>query len=72
MVDRQAAVAITPGGSLVQDDVDPAVWARAVLGEAPFDLLVAGGTAVDVGTGALLVNDLGTNGEILADPVIVG
>lgn len=53
----------------VRDDVDPALRARALraaLGQGPFDLLLAGGTVVDVGTGELRDADIGIVGSLIA------
>jgi len=51
------------------DPVDPAVRARAVAaaqGREPFDLLLAGGTVVDVGCGELRAADVGIVGPLVA------
>lgn len=51
------------------DPVDPAIRARAVQaarGSAPFDLLLAGGTVVDVATGELRAADVGIVGPLIA------
>jgi adenine deaminase len=51
------------------EDVDPALRRRAVaaaLGEQPFDLLMAGGTVVDVGCGELRRADVGLVGPLIA------
>ncbi len=51
------------------DPVEPAVRARAVAaaqGREPFDLLLAGGTVVDVGCGELRPADVGIVGPIVA------
>jgi adenine deaminase len=53
----------------MNDPVDPAIRARAVRaarGSAPFDLLLAGGTVVDVATGELRAADVGIVGPIIA------
>ena len=51
------------------DPVDPAVRARAVAaaqGREPFDLLLTGGTLVDVGCGELRAADVGIVGPLIA------
>src|SRR5437899_648352 len=51
------------------DPVEPATRARAVAaaqGNAPFDLLLAGGTLVDVGCGELRAADVGIVGPLIA------
>jgi adenine deaminase len=51
------------------DDVEPAVRARAVAaaqGLQPFDLLLTGGTVVDVGCGELRAADVGIVGPLVA------
>jgi adenine deaminase len=51
------------------DPVDPALRQRAVaaaLGDEPFDLLLAGGTVVDVGCGELRPSDVGIVGPLVA------
>ena len=51
------------------DPVDPAVRARAVAaaqGREPFDLLMVGGTVVDVGCGELRAADVGIVGPLIA------
>ena len=51
------------------DPVDPAIRARAVAaaqGREPFDLLLTGGTLVDVGCGELRPADVGIVGPIVA------
>jgi adenine deaminase len=51
------------------DAVEPAVRARAVAaaqGREPFDLLLAGGTVVDVGCGELRAADVGIVGPLVA------
>jgi adenine deaminase len=53
----------------VSDAVPPATRARAVQaarGHAPFDLLLAGGTVVDVATGELRAADVGIVGTLIA------
>jgi adenine deaminase len=53
----------------MNDPVDPAIRARAVQaarGVAPFDLLLAGGTVVDVATGELRGADVGIVGPLIA------
>jgi adenine deaminase len=53
----------------MNEPVDPAIRARAVQaarGAAPFDLLLAGGTVVDVATGELRAADLGLVGPLIA------
>jgi adenine deaminase len=53
----------------MSDAVDPAIRARAVQaarGSAPFDLLLAGGTVVDVATGELRAADVGIVGPLIA------
>lgn len=53
----------------MNDPVDPAIRARAVQaarGSAPFDLLLAGGTVVDVATGELRAADVGIVGPLIA------
>lgn len=53
----------------MNDPVDPALRARAVQaarGSAPFDLLLAGGTVVDVATGELRAADVGIVGPLIA------
>jgi len=53
----------------VNDPVDPAVRSRAVAaarGHAPFDLLIGGGTVVDVGLGTLRAADVGIVGPLIA------
>jgi adenine deaminase len=53
----------------MNDPVDAAVRARAVQaarGAAPFDLLLAGGTVVDVATGELRAADVGIVGPLIA------
>jgi adenine deaminase len=53
----------------VNEFVDPATRARAVQaarGAAPFDLLLTGGTVVDVATGELRAADLGLVGPLIA------
>ncbi|WP_137176521.1 adenine deaminase C-terminal domain-containing protein [Roseomonas sp. AR75] len=53
----------------MNDPVDPALRARAVQaarGAAPFDLLLAGGTVVDVATGELRAADVGIVGPLIA------
>lgn len=53
----------------MNDPVDPALRARAVQaarGSAPFDLLMAGGTVVDVATGELRPADIGIVGPLIA------
>ncbi len=52
-----------------QDLNDPALRDRAVRaaqGQAPFDLLIAGGTLVDVATGELRAADIGLVGPLIA------
>ena len=54
---------------MMNDPVDPAVRARAIAaaqGDAPFDLLLTGGTLVDVGTGELRAADVGIVGPLVA------
>lgn len=51
------------------DPVDPAVRRRAIAaarGEEPFDLLLTGGTVVDVGCGELRAADVGIVGPLVA------
>src|SRR5450755_757429 len=51
------------------DPVEPAVRARAVAaaqGREPFDLLLTGGTVVDVGCGELRAADVGIVGSLIA------
>ena len=51
------------------DPVDPAIRARAIAaarGDEPFDLLLTGGTVVDVGCGELRLADVGIVGPIVA------
>jgi adenine deaminase len=51
------------------DPVDPAIRRRAIAaaqGAAPFDLLLTGGTVVDVGCGELRVADVGIVGPLVA------
>ncbi len=51
------------------DPVEPSVRARAVAaaqGREPFDLLLAGGTVVDVGCGELRAADVGIVGQLVA------
>ena len=51
------------------DDVEPATRARAVAaaqGLQPFDLLLTGGTLVDVGCGELRAADVGIVGPLVA------
>jgi adenine deaminase len=51
------------------DPVEPAIRARAVAaaqGSAPFDLLLTGGTLVDVGCGELRAADVGIVGPLIA------
>src|SRR3954471_5801204 len=51
------------------DDVEPAIRARAVAaaqGLQPFDLLLTGGTVVDVGCGELRAADVGIVGPLVA------
>jgi adenine deaminase len=51
------------------DDVEPQIRARAVAaaqGREPFDLLLTGGTVVDVGCGELRGSDVGIVGPIIA------
>src|SRR5437763_16091512 len=51
------------------DPVDPATRARAVAaaqGRKPFDLLLTGGTVVDVGCGELRLADVGIVGPLIA------
>lgn len=51
------------------DPVDPVVRARAIAaarGDEPFDLLLTGGTVVDVGCGELRAADVGIVGPIVA------
>src|SRR3954470_8797185 len=51
------------------DPVEPSVRARAVKaaqGAEPFDLLLTGGTVVDVGCGELRAADVGIVGPIVA------
>ncbi|MGG5808724.1 adenine deaminase [Falsiroseomonas sp. CW058] len=53
----------------MNDPVAPAIRARAVQaarGSAPFDLLLMGGTVVDVATGELRAADIGIVGPIIA------
>ena len=53
----------------MREHVDPSVRARAVQaarGTAPFDLLLVGGTVVDVGTGLLKEADVGVVGPLIA------
>jgi adenine deaminase len=53
----------------MQDLADPALRDRAVRaarGQAPFDLLVTGGTVVDVATGELREADIGIVGPLIA------
>lgn len=53
----------------MNDPVDAETRARAVAaaqGAAPFDLLLAGGTVVDVGCGILELADVGIVGELIA------
>jgi adenine deaminase len=53
----------------VRDEIDSAVRARAVeaaLGRVPFDLLLTGGTVVDVGNGLLRPADVGVVGPLIA------
>jgi adenine deaminase len=53
----------------VNEQVDPAIRARAVQaarGAAPFDLLLLGGTVVDVATGELRAADVGIVGTLIA------
>jgi adenine deaminase len=53
----------------MSDAVPPATRARAVQaarGNAPFDLLLAGGTVVDVATGELRAADIGIVGPLIA------
>jgi adenine deaminase len=53
----------------MHDPVDPATRARAVQaarGSAPFDLLLSGGTVVDVATGELRAADVGIVGPLIA------
>ncbi|WP_237213773.1 adenine deaminase [Falsiroseomonas oryziterrae] len=53
----------------MNDPMDPAIRARAVQaarGSAPFDLLLAGGTVVDVATGQLRQADIGIVGSLIA------
>jgi adenine deaminase len=53
----------------MNDPVDAAIRARAVQaarGAAPFDLLLAGGTVVDVATGELRAADVGIVGPLIA------
>ncbi len=53
----------------MNDPVDPGVRSRAVAaaqGAAPFDLLLAGGTVVDVGCGELRPADVGVVGPLIA------
>jgi adenine deaminase len=51
------------------DPIDPAIRARAVAaaqGREPFDLLLTGGTVVDVGCGELRLADVGIVGPLVA------
>lgn len=51
------------------DPVEPDIRSRAVAaarGQAPFDVLLAGGTVVDVGTGELRPADVGIVGPLIA------
>jgi adenine deaminase len=53
----------------MNDPVDPAIRARAVRaarGSAPFDLVLSGGTVVDVATGELRAADVGIVGPLIA------
>jgi adenine deaminase len=53
----------------MHESVDPVVRNRAVraaLGDEPFDVLLAGGTVVDVGTGELRAADVGLVGPLVA------
>jgi adenine deaminase len=53
----------------MNDPVHPAIRARAIQaarGAAPFDLLLSGGTVVDVATGELRAADVGLVGPIIA------
>ncbi|HTW99759.1 MAG TPA: adenine deaminase C-terminal domain-containing protein [Acidimicrobiales bacterium] len=54
---------------MIRDEVDTAVRQRVVAaarGRAPFDLLLAGGTVVDVGTAELRPADVGIVGPLIA------
>ena len=54
---------------MTHDPVDPVLRARAVQaarGSARFDLLLMGGTVVDVATGELRAADIGIVGPIIA------
>ncbi len=53
----------------MNDPIDPEVRSRAMAaahGHAPFDLLLTGGTIVDVGTGELRPADVGIVGPVIA------
>jgi adenine deaminase len=53
----------------MHDPVDPQIRDRAIaaaLGKGPFDLLITGGTVVDVGTGELRLADVGLVGPLIA------
>jgi adenine deaminase len=54
---------------MIREDVDPAIRGRAVQaarGDAAFDVLLAGGTVVDVATGELREADIGIVGPLVA------
>src|SRR3954452_3910321 len=60
---------IDRGNSMSADLADPALRREAVnaaLGRRPFDVLVAGGTVVDVATGELREADVGLVGKLIA------
>src|ERR1700712_852631 len=56
-------------GAHMIEQVEEAVRARAIAaaqGFAPFDVLITGGTVVDVGCGELRVSDVGIVGPLIA------
>lgn len=59
----------------MREHVDASERARAVraaLGQSPFDLLLRGGTVVDVGTGELRAADVGVVGALIASVHVPG
>ena len=75
-VQSYVPISVTPGSSAaaqwhrtVNELVDPAVRARCVRaarGQEPFDVLITGGTIVDVATGELRRADVGIVGPMIA------
>jgi adenine deaminase len=53
----------------MNDPIDPALRSRAIRaarGDEPFDLLITGGSVVDVGTGEIRPSDVGLVGSLIA------